>query len=648
MVPDTLTEPNEQEIRRDFEYMTSRWGELPTPAVMEIRAFKEGAQPQTAKFAPDWIDEAVEWASNMNSLGFNCYAVRNPIRADISGSASDNDIIAAFFLWADCDDSAAADNVLRFGGPPFTASIKTGSTPTTRAHAYWMLDKPCTDMALWRSAQEGIAAHFGSDRAVVNPSRIMRIAGTVAYPAKHKLERGYVKEVATLRTEFPDTRAPVTLDQMQRVFTHQQSGPVHIDTGAWDHNAKTTQTYLDALRRARTDGEKHTGVRDLAASLAGQGVKREMAEAIIKETCPVWDANVEDLIASAYQKFYSEKERPAPPTDEEADKFSIQSSDDFLADLEPLEYLIEGILPRGVTYSFTGYTGHGKTTLALQIALAIATGEDMAERACSEGDVLFLAGENPYNLKWQYAAALAARGLSSSRLHFISGHFSLEKWSEILINKISDLPELKLIIVDSLQAFFEGDSDNDNVQMVEMARRFRELGGAKSRPSILIISHPAGKEPRKDSLVPRGGGGFLNEIDGNLTVWSGDGTQQTLHHSQKFRGAGFEPVEWVMDTHEFDHLTDIHGTPLKLRVSRPELTIERANREQKSENLLRDYVGLIKQDGKTSVRAAADQLRVNRGKIDRIINKAKDEKLIKRHSNKWVLTEGGKDFLNDV
>jgi archaellum biogenesis ATPase FlaH len=638
--------------------MTARWGELDEKAVFEVRAFKEGAQTQTAKFAPDWIDEAVDWITNLNKLKFNIYAVRNPVRHDVSGSASDSDILASFYLWADCDDEHSAGNVYRFDGPKYSAAVVTGTVPSVRVHTYWQLNAPCADLDKWRDMQTRIAAHFGSDGTVVNPSRIMRVGGTVSFPAQRKRERGYVDEICTIRTEYPEERAPVSMAQMDRVFAEvapaghtAPNSPFDIDTGGYPQ--KSVTDYADILRRARTDGEKHSGVRDLTASMAGAGVPRAMCEAVVREACPVWDAGVETLINTAYAKFYDPSAAPVPlpepATPQAITDFPIDSSEAFLADLEPLEYLIDGLLPTGVAYSLTGHAGHGKTTLALQMALSVAQGELFADRETSQGDVIFLAGENPYNVKWQYAAALAARKLSAkdAKVHFVQGRFSINQWAEVLKAKLEAMPNLKLIVIDSLQAFFEGDNDNDNSQMVEMAHKLRAMCSASQRPAVLIIAHPAGKTPSKENLVPRGGGAFLNEIDGNLTVWSQDASQQTLHHSQKFRGAGFDPLEWVMQVHEFSHLTDVHGTPLKLPVSRPETTIERANREVKSDDFLRLYVESVEQDRGLSEREGASQFGISRHRMRQIMETAKDEKLVKRYAKKFIITEGGKAFLED-
>ena len=642
--------PDETAIRRDLTYMTARWSELPEKAKFEVRAFKENAHPQTAKFSPDDVDEAVEWVESMNNLGFNTYAVRNPIRATVAGSAKDDDIIASFFLWADCDEPQAAGNVHRFDGPKWSAAVVTGATPSTRVHTYWALQEPCTDMSAWRDIQATIAAHFGSDPSVINPSRIMRIGGTVAYPAKHKQERGYIKELTTIRTDYDEPRPRVTFDQMRHVFG-EATPALKI----------ATDTLPAPLDRERTAIQAMSGVEwnNAILRLVGSYVRKGLSDAEIHAlTDPLTIAGytvedtrteVQDIINRTRQnpKFDLEEPQPVAPTPQAVDEFSIDDSASFLSDLEPLEYLIDGLLPRGAAYSLTGHAGHGKTTLALQIALSVARGEMFDDRTTSKGRVLILAGENPYNVKWQYAAALAARKIRAedADVHFVQGRFSINEWSEVLKSKMEAMPDLKLVIVDSLQAFFEGDNDNDNSQMVDMAHKLRNLCETKQRPAILIIAHPAGKTPSKDNLVPRGGSAFLNEIDGNLTVWSQDKTQQTLHHSAKFRGAGFDPIEWVMQVHEFEHLTDIHGTPLKLPVSRPEAAIERLNREVKSDKLLTMYLETVADDQAVSVREGAERFSVTRWRMEKVISDAKDEKLIRRHAKKYVLTEGGRDFL---
>jgi len=666
MMTDKALEPVASAISEDLHFMTRRWNELDVPCVFEIRAIApdKAKQPQTARFSPDWIDDAVEWAVSMNNLGFNLYVTRNPIKHDAGRSATDEDVVAAFFVWADCDDVQASDNVYRFEGPRWTGAVMTGRVPHARAHTYWELEEPCHNMEAWSRLQSGIANYFKSDDKVVNPSRIMRLGGTITYPAKNKVAKGYVSELTTIRTAYEDDRDPVPFDQLFRLFGHvQPPEQPHSGTVLPADNGFAIDTGPQPLDREREVIKALSGEDwNIAVfKLIGSYVRKGLSDAEIHAltdplTIPPYTVDetrseVQGIINRTRNnpKFEADDPEPQPVevTPQTIQDFPIDDSAAFLSDLRPLEYLIDGLLPRGVTYSLTGHAGHGKTTLAIQFAISVALGELFGDRSTAKGSVLFLAGENPYNVKWQYAAALAARDLNPDQvpIYFVQGRFSIKEWSEVLRSKLSTIPNLKLVVVDSLQAFFEGDNDNDNTQMVEMAHKMRSLCDVENRPAQLIIAHPAGKVPSKDNLVPRGGGAFLNEIDGNLTVWSQDASQQTLHHSQKFRGAGFDPMEWVMQIHEFPHLTDIHGTPLKLPVSRPETVIEKANRDRQSEDLLERYLLTVEAEQALSMREGSQQFGVSRYRMEQIVKTAKEEKLIKRYAKTYVLTEGGRAYL---
>lgn len=441
-----LTIADAAAVKADLAYMTARWHELKRPVVFEIRALKENAHPQTFKFAPDWIDEAVDTILNMNKLGYNIYAVRNPIRHDVSGSASDPDIVAAFFLWADCDDPAAAGNVYRFDGPKWSAAVTTGRTPSVRVHTYWELKEPCFDLAAWEAMQVTICQHFASDSTVINPSRIMRVGGTVSYPFKRKRDRGYVNELTTLRTEYDDAREPVTLEQMARVFgeraparqslsqaatakapraavsyTGNVSGNgLSIDTGP--RGGKSSEEYADILRRARTDGEKHGGVRDLSAHLAGSGVSRTMAEAIIRDACPVWDEGVEKLIDSAYAKFSPQATQFRELTPAEVEAIPAALFKPWVAkDLTAIPYpqfVYSDFYAKGYTSVTLAPPKVGKSMLGLAEAIDIATGRGFLTGVQRDPQrvVYFNAEDDQDVIDSRVSALLTAYGIDQSEI----------------------------------------------------------------------------------------------------------------------------------------------------------------------------------------------------------------------------------------
>lgn len=368
-------------IRRDLEYMTARWHELPTPVVFEVRCFAEGKKPQTFKFAPDWIDEAVDTIENMNGLGFNIYVVRNPIRADVQGSATDADIVASCFLWADCDDEGSASNVRRFAGPKYHAAVVTGKTPETRVHTYWELEEFVTDMAAWRDMQVAIAGHFNSDRSVINPSRIMRVGGTVAYPDSKKRARGYVKEVVAFRNDNAATRPRVTIEQMRRVFgssAPQQS--LAIDTGPQSLDRERTRI------QALSGKEWHNAVIRLVGSYVSKGLSDDEIHGLTDPlTLPGYTveqtrAEVQTAIDGARRKGWT------PPQDEQFRELTAEERDAIppalfrpwvardLSTIPYPEFIYSDFYARGYTSLTIAAPKVGKSMLGLAEAIDMATG----------------------------------------------------------------------------------------------------------------------------------------------------------------------------------------------------------------------------------------------------------------------------------
>jgi hypothetical protein len=484
----------------------------------------------------------------------------------------------------------------------------------------------------------------------------MRLAGTVTHPAKHKRERGYVKELVTLRTEYPEPRAPVTMDQMRRVFgaSAPAATTMQIDTGPQPLDRERTRI------QALSGQEWHNAVIRLVASYVSKGLSDDEIHGLTAPlTLPGFTpdqtrAEVQVAIDGARSKGWTPQEA-AEPSPQAVEKTAtgiitglrIQSSAEFLSDLTPAVYVVDGVLAKRRCLSLTGFAGHGKTTLALHLAIQVATGGQFGGKDCEQGACLFLAGENPDNVKWQYAAACAAAGVGRDLpIHFLPGHFQLSGYLDDLLAKARKIPNLQLVVIDSLQAFFEGENDNGNVEMMEAARRFRALAEIESGPTVVVIAHPAGKRPDRTNIVPRGGSAFGNEFDGNLTVWAEPDGTQVFHHSEKFRGAPFEPLPFVMEDREFDHLKDHKDRMLRLKVSRMQMVTEQMNAAQKSERRDQDAIAVIEANPKITARALAEALRVSKSTADRVMQNLKDEKLIRRHAKKWVLTEGGKEFFN--
>lgn len=545
-------------IRADLEYMTARWRELCQPVVFEVRAFKENAQPQTFKFAPDWINDAVDTIVNMNALGFNIYAVRNPIRHDVSGSASDTDIVAAFFLWADCDDPAAAGNVYRFDGPKWSAAVTTGRTPSVRVHTYWALEEPCRDLAAWRDMQATIARHFGSDASVINPSRIMRVGGTVAYPNAKKREKGYIQELTIIRTQYDDARAPVTLDQMARVFgasapaqlpLSQQAAPaLRIDTGAAQLGIDRERLAIQAMQGV----EWHNAVIRLVGAYVAKGLSDSEIHALTDPltlsgyTVEQTRREVQTAIDGARRKGWTPEPQYASPA-----ALQIAADPSFDAppkQLPPLEwfddveaaitdaYIVKGVLSQGAMSVVYGPSNSGKTFFALDLAFHIAIGAPWRGRRVKQCGVLYLAAEGGRGVTNRIAALKKETGvcdvplaLRRAGLDLLHNQANLQELVDLSKAVSENFPELPLLIViDTLSRIMAGGDENSAADMTALIRNIdaiREATGAH-----IMLVHHTGKDTARGA---RGHSSLRAATDTEIEVGNDNGARAALVTKQR-------------------------------------------------------------------------------------------------------------------
>jgi hypothetical protein len=206
------------------------------------------------------------------------------------------------------------------------------------------------------------------------------------------------------------------------------------------------------------------------------------------------------------------------------------------------DYLVDGVIQKRYLYSTTALTGHGKTAVALLLAFAIASGTGFAGHDVEQGRVLFLAGENPDDVcaRCLIMADLLGVDRDSLPLDIVRHPFNVKTCYDIVQAQLADR-KAALVVVDTAASFFTGTDENSNVEQGRFARQLRNLTKWPGGPCVLVTSHPT-KAARKDSLVPRGGGAFLNEVDGNLTLWSADKEITELSWQGKLRGPGFEPM----------------------------------------------------------------------------------------------------------
>lgn len=328
------------------------------------------------------------------------------------------------------------------------------------------------------------------------------------------------------------------------------------------------------------------------------------------------------------------------------------SSGQFISGFVPPDYVVDGILQRRFIYSVTGKTGSGKTAILTFVAASVALGRPLGLSFVEPGPVLYFAGENPddVRMRWLALAQQMDFAIDEIDVHFIPGVFKISE----LINQIRDEVEVlggvHAIIVDTSAAYFEGDQENDNKQAGDHARRLRSLVEIKGEPCVLVACHPT-KSAADDNLIPRGGGAFIAEMDGNLTV-AKDGLTVELGWQGKFRGPDFAPISFILRSVTCERIKDSKGRLIPTIVAghlsetaRGEMASVARTNENKllralSENENASYADLAVQLAWT-LRSGQP----NKMLVKRTLEKLKRDKLVTFDRDHWEIADKGKRVL---
>ena len=237
----------------------------------------------------------------------------------------------------------------------------------------------------------------------------------------------------------------------------------------------------------------------------------------------------------------------------------------------PPDYVIFGLLQRRFLYSITGKTGAGKTAILLLIAAHVAEAKKIVDRDVEQGRVLYFTGENADDVRMRWIALAQQMGFDLEKIdvHFIPGVFKISEMQERIRAEIKQIGPVSLIIVDTAAAYFEGDDENSNTQFGDYARRtLRPLTTMPGEPCVIVACHPV-KNATDDNLIPRGGGAFLNEVDGNLTAARTASGVVELHWQGKYRGPDFAPMHFTTRTVTHELLKDSKGRLIPTVVASP-------------------------------------------------------------------------------
>ena len=141
--------------------------------------------------------------------------------------------------------------------------------------------------------------------------------------------------------------------------------------------------------------------------------------------------------------------------------------------LEPIQFLIDGLLPQGSLSMLFGNPGCGKSFVAIDIAMCIATGSSFHGKPVTRGAVIYIAGEGYRGLTqraWAWAAykeiPIESAEIYVSRTSVdIPDDDAREKLTSEIYSLLGDNGKPELIVLDTVARNFGGNDENSTRDM---------------------------------------------------------------------------------------------------------------------------------------------------------------------------------------
>jgi len=340
--------------------------------IIEFRPLPPNAGRRWAPLAE--IPDIIDWLHKLNSdenQRVHGYFGANPRTS--KGVSQAEGVKLARCLFADFDGGVLVEDALSrikaAGLPMPTAVIESGNG----VHPWWRLSEPMTDASLWHDRMKAIASALGSDQAICDWPRIMRLPGFVNWkyeqtPRAHLWDcdptrvyglSAFKSGAAQSIVVAPKSMSELTRRFLEEGFTLAAGRRQTMFTVACDMAARgwgVAEATATIMARMRSVGLRTDDLEDCPRQIANAW-KRPRLPVIgsADEAQPVQDAEENaptPTLLDAIEAWRQQEATPALPTG-----------------IPSLDKLFDGGLPLGQMTALAAAPGVGKSALALHLVI---------------------------------------------------------------------------------------------------------------------------------------------------------------------------------------------------------------------------------------------------------------------------------------
>lgn len=160
---------------------------------------------------------------------------------------------------------------------------------------------------------------------------------------------------------------------------------------------------------------------------------------------------------------------------------------------------VAGVVPAGETTLVFGERNVGKSFVAIDIGLCVASGQPWHGRKVTKGNVLYLAGEGAIGLPARRRAWVEHHGGEvpggfhlRDRIVNLNNPASMEAWQKVIVEH-----DIDLVIIDTLRRAARGRELENPGDVQETVELVDDLRGVRHGCSALVLGHPTKTDPRQ-------------------------------------------------------------------------------------------------------------------------------------------------------
>ena len=556
----------------DFLFKDSTTGKIE----IAYTPVNSGAVNSADYFNHDETEKAARFAYEKNiQEGINVYvgaALRQNAVAPF-GRSSLSDFLESHAVWCDLDDpNAAKEAKEKYKDLPPSLVVVTGRHPDLRAQVWWKLESPIAEHTELKKSLAQICYNLAGDKSVVDPARVMRLGGSIAWPKKP----GRIPEKTEIKTPERGTQS-VTLPALNSYFpappmplTPAGGGVDHLYTPSPDSkNEWSIDQVCDMLNHIHPDSEymdwisvgmalKDYGVSfDIWDAWSNKGTKYPGKQELLKK----WQSfkgrgiGIGTLYYHAHnggyhpskyaqakaQTLYKAQLQTQPQVEEfDPETGEIKQSQVgglpliFASDVSAVtdtSDFVEDVLRDNEFSVVYGESNCGKTFFMLDLAMHVALGKPWRNKQVEQGGVIYAALEGGHGTKNRIVAFREHYQIKEdiplaiipSNLNFLDVEGDIKKLVEAIQHAQTRLGKIRLIVIDTLARAISGGDENSSMDMGQLiinADILRSITGAH-----IAFVHHCGKDAAKGA---RGHSSLRAAVDTEIEISRDDTTSPSL------------------------------------------------------------------------------------------------------------------------